>query len=312
MYGLPRTLSAVIVPLLVVAAIIGFVAGHRGARRAPAEKVLTASVANVLLNYPSAWQPVTAPPAIPALTISHQLALAPAGKAAQAGLLAGGLPGGEPSPLPRPFIALFRSLPHAEVVNLLGNQAYRYARLTVPGFAPEITLYTIPNPGGEATALACYATAALAAELHTCEHIVSTLTLVGQSQAYDLSPNPAYASQLSTSLAALDRQRVALRREMSHEEPSLTLERTAARLAGVFAHAAESLSALEPSLAVGRAQAALAAALVQARDAYKTLATAVREGGTAGVTAARSQVYQAEAAINVALEGFALLGYNPS
>jgi hypothetical protein len=271
--------------------------------------MLTASVASVLLDYPSSWQQAASPPAIPALPITHELALAPAGNSAHVGLLAGGLPGGEPSPLPAPFVALFRTLPHAEIVNLLGNQAYRYARLSIPGFTHELTLYAIPNPGGEASGLACYSSPGFSADMRTCEHIVATLTLVGQSQSYDLTPNPAYARGLSASVTALDQQRVALRREMSQVAPSLALQRSATRLAGVFAHAAESLSRLEPSLAVGRAQAALAASLAQARDAYTAFAAAVAEGGPAGVTAARQRVYQAEAGINTALEGFALLGY---
>jgi hypothetical protein len=312
MYASRISARAIIFPLLVLVAIAGFMIGHRGSRAVAPERMLTASVASVLLEYPSSWQPASSPPPIPALPITHQLALAPAGSSAHVGLLAGGLPGGEPSPLPAPFVALFRTLPHAEIVNLLGNQAYRYARLSIPGFAHELTLYAIPNPGGEATGLACYSSPGFAADMHTCEHIVATLTLVGQSQSYDLTPNTTYARALSGTITALDQQRLGLRREMSQVAPSLTLQRQATRLAGVFAHAAESLSPLEPSLAVGRAQAALAASLGAARDAYAALAAAVGEGGPEGLAAARQRVYTAEAGIDTALEGFALLGYTQS
>ncbi|MCW3068729.1 MAG: serine/threonine protein kinase [Solirubrobacterales bacterium] len=309
MYASRLNLRAIVLPALVVVAIIGFVVGHRSKHTVPAEKTLTASVASVLLNYPAAWQQASSPPAIPGLPITRELALAPAGNPAHAGLLAGGLPGGEPSPLPASFVALFRALPAAEVVNFLGNQAYRYGRLSVPGFGRELTVYAIPNPGGEATGLACYASPGYAADMRTCEHIVATLTLVGQSQSYDLTPNPTYARTLTASITALDQQRVAMRREMAQQAPSLALQQAATRLAGVFSHAAEALSALEPSLAVGRAQAGLAASLVRARDAYNAFATAINQGGPAGVTAARQLVYQAEASIDSALEGFALLGY---
>jgi len=304
-----RRLSAVVVPIFVAVAIIGFLVGHRGSHTAPPERLLTASVANVLLNYPSAWQTSATAPEIHGLALTRRLVLAPAGNAGHAALIAGALPGGEPSPLPRPFLAGMTKLPHTEVVNLLGNQAYRYSQLSVPGLSGEMTLYTIPNPGGEATALACYASSGFAAAMRTCEHIVFTLTLVGQSQSYDLSPSQTYAHQLTTSISALDSQRVALRREMSLQAPSVTLAQKATNLASVFAHAAESLSALEPSLAVGRTQAALAAALVQARDAYNAFATAVNEGGPAGLTAARQRVYEAEKAVDGSLEAFALLGY---
>jgi hypothetical protein len=303
--GLPRLL----VPIFVVVAIIGYLAGHGRSHRASAERMLTASAASVLLEYPSRWQPASAAPAIPGLSISHSIVLAPGGDPMHAGLVAGQLLGGEPSALPLPFTALLRKLPDTEVVDLLGNQAYRYARLSVPGFAPELTLYTIPSPGGNATALACYAASGFAAEMRTCEQIVSTLTLVGQSQSYDLTPSASYARQLTASIGRLDQQRLALRAEMGTHATFGTIQRAASRLASLFAAAAESLSALEPSLAAGRAQATLAASLLAARDAYTAFANAAGIGGPTALAAARKQVEQAETAVDSALEGFALLGY---
>ena len=61
-----------------------------------------------------------------------------------------------------------------------------------------------------------------------------------------------------------------------------------------------------------RAQDALAAALTRSRDAYTALATAVNEGGPTGVEAARKSIYEAEVAVNSALEDFELLGYRHS
>jgi len=303
-----RRVTALAVPVFLTVAAIGYLVGHRGSHSPPTEKLLTASVASVLLTYPSGWQTVTSPPQIPGLSITHQLVLAPAGNATHAGLLAGALPA-EASPLPRAFIAQLRALPATEVVNLLGSQAYRYPRLNVPGFERQLTLYAIPSPSGEATALACYASGGFAADMQTCEHIVATVTLVGQSQSYDLNPNPGYAHQLTASIGALDQQRLTLRREMSLQAPSLTLNREALRLASVFAHTAGSLSTLEPSLAASRAQSALVASLVQARDAYDAFAAAVSEGGPSGPAAASQRVNQAEASVDNALEDFALLGY---
>jgi len=245
--------------------------------------MLTASVASVLLDYPSSWQQASSPPAIPALTITHELALAPAGNPAHAGLLAGGLPGGEPSPLPAPFVELFQKLPRAEIVNLLGNQAYRYAGLSIPGFPHELTLYGDPKPGRRSRP-GSPATPPRASP-PTCARANTSSPRSRWSaspRATTSRPTPAYARALSASVTALDQQRTALRRQMSQVAPSLTLQRAATQLAGVFAHAAEALSPLEPSLAVGRAQAALAAALVQARAAYEAFATAVGEGGPRG------------------------------
>lgn len=303
--GLPR----ILVPVFVVIAIVGYLVGHGRSHTASAERMLTASAASVLLEYPSRWQPASAAPAIPGLSISRSIALAPRGDPKHAGLIAGQLPGGEPSALPRSFTTLLRKLPETEVVNLLGNQAYRYAHLNVPGFEPELTLYTIPSPGGDATALACYAASGLAAEMRTCEHIVATLTLVGQSQSYDLTPSTTYARQLSASIGRLDQQRLALRAEMGTQATFGTIQHAASRLASLFASAAESLSALEPSLAAGRAQAALAASLLAARDAYTAFANAAGIGGPTALAETRKQVEKAETSVDNALEGFALLGY---
>jgi len=279
--GLPR----ILVPVFVVIAIVGYLVGHGRSHSASAERMLTASAANVLLEYPSRWQPASATPAIPGLSISRSIALAPGGDPKHAGLVAGRLLGGEPSALPRPFTALLRKLPDTEVVDLLGNQAYRYAHLSVPGFEPELTLYTIPSPGGDATALACYAASGYGGEMRTCERIVATLTLVGQSQSYDLTPNATYAHQLSASIGRLDQQRLALRADMGTRATFSTIQRAASRLASLFASAAESLSALEPPLAAGRAQATLAASLLAARDAYTAFADAAGIGGPTALAA---------------------------
>ncbi len=307
-----RNLRAIVVALLVAVAIVGYLVGHTRSQPAPKEKMLTASAASVLLQYPSAWQQASAAPEIRGLSISMPLVLAPGGDPAHAGLEAGQLVGSEPSTLPRSFTALLRQLPDTQVVSLIGNQAYRYPQLAIPGFERELTLYTIPNPGREPTAVACYASAGFSADMRTCEHIVATLTLVGQSQSYDLTPNPTYAAQLTASIAALEKQRLTLRREISLQPPSVTLQQTATRLASVFAHAAESLSGLEPPLAVGRAQTALATSLVHARNAYTEFATAVAQGGSAGVSVARQRVYEAETSVDSALEAFSLLGYKPT
>ena len=304
-----RTGPALVLGACIAVAVIGFLAGHRGSHAPPRERTLSASVANVLLQYPSSWQSTTPVTQIPTLAIGHPLLLAPTGSASHAGLIAGQLPAGEPGTLPHAFVALLDRLPATEVVSLLGNQAYRYPRLKVPGFTPEVTLYTIPYPTGETTVLACYAAAGLTAEARTCEHIVGSLTLVSQSQSYDLTPNATYAAELTALIAAVESKRVVLRREMSQQAPSIALQQTATRLASVFAKAAKSLASLEPAQVAGHAQNALGAALARARDAYTAMATAVNEGGPTGVEAARKSIYEAEVAINSSLEDLELLGY---
>lgn len=304
-------LRGLVLPLLIVAAVVGFIVGHRSPRPAPPERTVAASVAGGLLNYPSSWRRVS-PPAIPGLSFAHGLALAPSGDTARAGVVAGGLPGQEPSPLPTSFVALFRTAPRAEVVNLSGSQAYRYARLNIPGFGRELTVYAIPRQSGETMGLACYAAPGQIGDKRACERIAGTLGVVVQSQTYDLTPNPLYAAQLKSTIQALERQRLAIRREMTAQVPGPALQQSAGRLAAAFAHAAESLTLVHPSFAVARAQTTLTSALGAARDAYNTFATAVKEGGTEELTAARQHAYAGEAGVDSALQNFALLGYTQS
>ena len=181
-----RRLPTALVPVFVAVAILGYVAGHSRAQGgAAAEKLRTAAGAHVVLDYPAGWRPATKAPGIPGLPIANPILLAPNGDAAHAGLLAGTLPRSQLSPLPGKFVASMRGLPETEVVDLLEIQAYRYERLKIPGFDRTLSLFVIPNPHGDPTALACYASAALSASMRTCEGIVATVTLVAQTHVPD-------------------------------------------------------------------------------------------------------------------------------
>jgi hypothetical protein len=312
-YGSTRNLRPVVVLLLFVVAIIGYLVGFH---RAPAtsgaasgETTRIASGASVLLEYPSTWQPAAGAPAIPGLPIARPLVLAPGGNSARAGLLSGQLPAGEASPLPSRFLALVRGIPYVEVMNLLDVQAYRYSRLSLPGYDRILDLYVIPNSGGNATALACYASNGFSAYLSQCEQIVAKLTPVGQSQ-YDLTPNTPYARRLGALIEALDRERLRLRSEIRRAAAPAAVGRLARTLADRFAAAAVSLAALEAPPAAGPAQAALTTAMLHARDTYRTLAAAATAERLGRYEAARALIDSTEARVDTALESFALLGYN--
>lgn len=299
--------------LLVVVAIIGYLVGFH---RAPAtsvaasgEKTRIASGAGVLLEYPSTWHPAAHAPVIPGLAIAHPLLLAPGGDPARAGLLSGQLPVGEPSPLPRQFLALVRGIPHTEVSDLLEVQAYSYSQMSISGYDRTLDIYVIPRPGGNPTALVCYASKGFSTYLRQCEQILAKLTLVGQSPS-ELKPDAGYAGRLGGLIRVLDSERLTLRGEMRRAPAPAAMGRLATALAGQFATAAASLAALEPPLAAGPAQAALAASILHARDTYRTLAAAGTAETVASYDAARGQVDAAEAGVDTALESFALLGYN--
>jgi hypothetical protein len=309
MNGYIRPLSASFVVLLAAAAGIGYLAGHSHSSGASKGAVRTLSAASVLLEYPPGWQRTTPAPEIPGLSVINAVALAPRGNGAQVGLLVGQLPEGEASPLPASFVANDGQLPDTEVVNLLEIQAYKYAKLSVPGFGRKLTIYSIPNPNGHGTVLACYASAAFASYMRACQQIVATVTLVGQFQQYGLTPEATYARGLSGLVEALNRQRVASRREIAAQATPATAQRVATGLAEAFAGAGASLSALEPPSAAHQAQVDLSDSISRAHEAYAALGAAAGEQSSARFAAARAEVYEAEAGVNGALEGFALLGY---
>jgi hypothetical protein len=309
MYDPSRRLPTVIAAVLVAVAIAGYVAGHGRSATAAPQKIRSVPVGSVLVGAPADWQQAAAPPAIPGLPIIRPVVLAPHGDAKETGFLTGQLRAGAPSPLPAQLLAQLPAVPRTEVVNLVESQAYRYSGLTVPGFAPVLTVYAIPNPGGDQTVVACYAPKPVSADMATCERIVATLTLVGHTQSYDLTPEPGYARQLSRAIGAVDGQRVALRREMHQGAALSTVQALAARIADGFAKAGTSLSLLEPPLVAARAQKALRGSISQARDAYTALADAAGTRSAASYNAARATVDEAEARVSRALENFATLGY---
>ncbi|MGA2319710.1 MAG: hypothetical protein ABSG95_03065 [Solirubrobacteraceae bacterium] len=308
-YEATRSLPAIVAPILVAAALLGYLAGHQASPASLRVTTRTAFGANISLEYPQGWQQASGAPGIPGLTLTHPLLLAPGGQAAQAGLLSGELPAGETSPLPASFLALLPAAPETEVVNLLDSQAYRYSHMSIPGYARTLDLYVAPDPGGNPTAVACYASAALSAALSACERMVSTITVQGQSHSYQLDPEPVYARRLGAVIGALDRERLAVRREMSQRPSPAAVSGLATTIAGSFNAAAASLSGLEPPLAAGPAQAELATTLLRARDTYQALAAAAGAGSPAGYAPAQNQVNEAEAKVNSALESFVLLGY---
>jgi hypothetical protein len=309
--GLDRRMLIVPAFVLIAAALLGYAVGHRPSGPAQREQTQTASVAGVLLGVPSQWRAVSTAPGIPGLSMRHAVVLAP-GDGSASGLLAGALPAGQGSPLPSQFLVRMRQPPSAAVVSLAEAQAYRYSGISIPGFDKSVTLFVIPYPGGNATGLACYASPAVSADLRTCQHIVATLRFAGRSQSYDLTPQPEYARNLSATISALNAKRLSLRAKLATGATPNAIQLFAGRLAHAFADAAASVSGLQTTLATGQAQSALSGAVLKARVAYSGLASAAGSRSEASFATARREVDEAEAAVNAALEGFALLGYKPA
>jgi hypothetical protein len=312
-----RSLSVLVAIGVVVAAILGYVVGSRGngsvssggQAPVPAAKLHFASAAGVQLQIPSDWSAAASAPALAGLPLARPVLIAPGGEAAKGGLIAGELPRGEPSPLPASFVTRLHGLPSTDVVGLSRTEAFRYSGLAVPGFDRPLTMYAIPNLGGDSTILACFATAAAPASLGLCEQIVRTLRPASQSGSGNLSPDPEYAHAVSGVVSQLNSARARIRRQMSETESPASVRTLAERLARDFATASALLSPLEPPPVAGRAQAALERAVRGAQAAYAALAAAAGAQDVPGYESALAAVTSAESRVTSALEGFALLGY---
>lgn len=304
-------LPAFVVPLLVLVAVLGYLAGHTHSGGGSSGVARTARSTDVVFQYPLGWAPASSGPRLDGLSLSQATRVAPIGQARHAGLLVGSLPVNDPGPLPASFVSRLTQLPQTTIVNLIEAQAYRYTQLHVRGFAPTLTLFAIPNPDGASTALACYAPSSSSPYMRACEETVAAVTVAGQSQTYQLTPEPKYAAELSATIRTLDRLRTSLERELHPQITAARAEQLARALAVGFGEARTALIKLEPNAPVEQAQAVLAAAIGQARAGYEALGGAVAALSVPTYEAAQERVATAEASVDKALENFALLGYIP-
>ncbi len=307
--GLPTA----VVPVLVVVAILGYIAGHSGSSGSSGEeRTRKAKALDALIEYPPGWRLASAAPSVPGLALTRAQLLAPQANASVAGLIVGSLPANEAGPLPASFLERVRRQPQVAIVNLAEVQAYRYAQLSVRGYAQALTVFVVPGSAGASTALACYAAAPGSSYMRACERAVASVTIAGQPRTYPLSPEATYASAISAAIAQLDRSRAALRRELLPHVSTATAERLALRLSAAYGAARAAVTALEPGVASQRAQAALSAALGQAQSGYGALAKAAAQTDAPAYAAAQTRIAGAENAVDRALENFVLLGYSPA
>jgi hypothetical protein len=307
-----RVVHPLLLAALALVAVCGYLAGHHrasagAAQQDPPSLGRVVSGSGLLIEYPVEWQRSRSAASIPGLAVASPVTIVPRGTAAT-GLLSGELPAGEAGPLPAAFLAHLHGVPHAEVVELVSTQAYRYSDLVVPGYRRYFDLYLIPTAGGAERLMACFAPQRLTPAGQQCERIVAGVTLTGPASS-TLTPEPAYATALSAVIAGLDRERAKARAAMSRSDSATEVGSAAASLATRFAAASTQLGTLEPPQVAGAEQAQLSEALRHAGDAYSELSVAARAESVSAYDSARTQVATAETAVDAALENFALLGY---
>jgi hypothetical protein len=308
-----RILRSVLAPVLVAAAIFGYFVGvhHSSAASAAESSAARAHIASghtVILEYPSTWTvSQRPPPAVRGLPIKDPLTLLPSADPSQAGLVSGQL-AVPAQPLPAEFLSTLSTPPKTEVLDLLDVQAYRYSSIKIAGESRAVILYVVPSSEGHSVALVCYAQNIDSPYLAQCSGIVATLSLVGQP-APELRPDGTYATDLNSIIGHLDLQRVELRKRLGGGVSPHGVGTLADRLAGDFDSAQASIAALDAPLAATPTQEALVHGLKRAKDTYSELATAATVGDWPRYELARQNVEAAEDEVNLALEGYGLLGY---
>src|SRR6185312_9627246 len=174
--------------------------------------------AGLLIEYPADWRQAASPPSVPGLALIAPVAIGPA-KAADGG------------PLPAAFLARLPRLPHAEVVNLVSTQAYRYGELRVRGYGDSLDLYVLPAAAGGDRVIACFGRTRLVRAAQECERIAGEVAVTGQPTS-TLTPEPTYARALSEVLSTLAWARRRTRSQMSSESSPSALAAAASGLAG--------------------------------------------------------------------------------
>jgi hypothetical protein len=301
-----------------VAAVAGFLlgGGSGGSGEAFSD---SASAGYVELSFPTSWQRLASAPAIPGLTFSQPLALAPgahaSGAAAPQRLVAGEVSASGPTLLPAAFTAgLAGALPRPESVRLGALQAYRYSGLSVRGLAGPLTLYTVPTSGGVAT-VACLSSTAYpsssssSSSLATqCAQIAATLRLNGTT-VFGLAPSPAYATELGSALSALRGATGAVSARLRAAASASAQAAAATQLAAVYSSAARALGRLAVSPAVQGTNASLAGSLAALGRDYAALAAAARNGNEAAYARAASMVGSDRARAASAIAALRRAGY---
>ncbi len=308
-----RAVHPILIAALALVAICGYLAGsHRVstpvAAEDPPSSTRVLSNAGLLLEYPLQWRRGgTAPVALPLATP----AVLQAGPGSSSGLLSGRLAAGEAGPLPASFLRTLHGTPHAEVVNLVSTQAYRYSGLRVPSYTGALDIYVIPGEGTQPRVIACFSPRRLTPASQQCERIVAAVTLTGPA-AFNLTPEATYAGELASVIGSLDQERSRTRHAMASSSSAAAVGADASELASKMSTAASSLAALQPPQVAAQAGVALAQALRAAGSAYTALAQAARSESVGAYDAAREQVDASETAVDSALEAFTLLGYGPN
>ena len=296
---------------VVIAAVVGFLAGSGGDDGATAggKPTAAASNADVEALFPSGWTKASGAPEIPGMTLSEPVAMKPPeAKGAQSVVLGQVKEGADNSTLlPAGFLEALGldagEVPPREAVQLSRSklQAYRYKNLRPRGLDDPVTIFAAPTSAGVAT-LACVDPGA------DCEAIADTFKL-NAGTAFPVGPSKDYAAGLGKALGGLNKKVKSGRGKLRSAKTPKAQAAAAAGLASAYKATSKAVAGLKVSPADSAANAQLAAALKETGAAYGKLDAAARSGNKRAYAKARTAVQQGEQAVAGALRGLEAAGY---
>jgi hypothetical protein len=296
----PRSASVALVGVPLLAALLGAVlalvfgsdAGTAPHRAPPPPAAGVVAAGDLRLTLPDGWTPARTNPQIPGFA-GARATFARSGGADIAIAL---LPAVSPSLLPEPLDRTKGSTSaRPSVARGAGAvRAYHYVRAA----AGERVLDVIvaPTTQGVAT-VACASTVVAPGE---CELALSALRLA-RGSFLSLSADAGFLTRLPAVVATLDAQRARLRTRLARASLPEGAARTAVRLAGAYASAAD---ALRP-LAAPRGESARTLRLLDAlRTRYGRLAGALRAPDRGAFAASAHAIARYESQLAAQLEGW--------
>ncbi len=288
----------VALPAAAVAAALGFViaGGFRSNQPLPALDRHAVS-GEVQISFPSDWRRRTAP-VIPTLSLTDELALAPAASAGPRLVLGRSATAG-PTLLPPALLALLPQAPRPQVVTLGKASFYRYLHLSPRGVRTSESIYALPTTAGTIIA-ACIADKPDSGVTAGCERLLATVRL-SSAKVLALSPSPSYGQALEAALSRLGTIRSDAGARLSGALVATVQAAAATELADAYHQAAAALSSLSPGPAAA-ANSAVVDALQRSGDAYRTLADATASFHNQAYASARSSVLSALVSDALALQ----------
>lgn len=286
---------------LIAVALLAFIVGRALGDHGDPKLSTGVSSGTVSLRAPGGWAPTSGGerPRVPGLDLRGAVGVAAGGRSAS-GVEAGMSDASGALLLPTALVErAVGGLPPARPVTLGKLEALRYRNVDLRGFGGDLTLYASPSTQGVAT-VACYSPRSDTAFATPCESVAQTLELTS-ARPFPLEVPARTERALDRTIATLDRERRAGRRDLAKATTNDRQAAAAHRLARAYGEAGRRLDRLQVSPVLAGPVDAASSGADASREAYEALADAARSEDAQAFDAAEGSVEASEARVEDAL-----------